>query len=179
MQGITHLQPGEGQFMCLLQKNGGEETEHISYQPTKPSVSREESTVVQTFLKETLLTPIEEILPGYILAKQGEFISLVPGNLPLPPYRVYLAGVTVGAVQKGRLMPHHHFFSALGKHFKIKLDLPLDSRELSDYLHGDTVLAPNLPNGYGVATVLGAPIGGVKVVDGVAKNHYPKGLRTL
>lgn len=174
-----HLQLGEGQFMCLLQKQGGEEPARILYAPSKSSVSKEEHAVALRFFNETLSVPIERILPGYILEKQGEFLSLIPSTAPCPPYRVYLAGVTVGTVQKGRLTPHHHLFSALGKYFRIQLALPPDSRELSLYLHGETIPAPNLPNGYGVVTALGAPIGGIKIVDGIAKNHYPKGLRTL
>ncbi len=174
-----HLQPGEGQFMCLLQKTSGEESPRFLYSPPKPSALREEQSVVQSFLKEALDKPLDGILPGYIITKQGDFLSLVPGAVPLPPSHVYLSGVTLGTVQKGRLTPHHHLFSALGKHFRIKLDLSLDSPDLSAYLHGDTVPAPNFPNGYGVVTVLGAPIGGIKVVDGIAKNHYPKGLRSL
>lgn len=174
-----HLQPGEGQFMCLLQKTNTEEELRFLYTPVKSSISREEQRIVESFLNEALDAPIDEILPGYIIAKQGDFLSLIPTAVPLPPNRVYLAGVTVGTVQKGRLTPHHHLFSALGKHFRLKLELPLDSRELASYLHGETVAAPNLPNGYGVVTVLGASIGGIKVVNGIAKNHYPKGLRTL
>ncbi|MBE6655415.1 MAG: hypothetical protein E7609_00895 [Ruminococcaceae bacterium] len=174
-----HLQPGEGQFMCLLQKERGEEEARFLYSSATRAASKEEQNVVHNFLKEVLNAPLDEILPGFIVAKQGDFLSLVSNTVPLPPNRVYLAGVTIGTVQKGRVTPHHHLFSALGKHFRIKLDLSLDSRELSAYLHGDTVPAPNLPNGYGVVTVLGAPIGGIKVVDGVAKNHYPKGLRNL
>lgn len=174
-----HLHPGEGQFMCLMQKEGGEACERVSYAPPKSLLTKEEIMVAQSFLKETLKEPLSKILPNYILAKQGDFVCLLPAEIPLPPYRVYLAGVTLGTVQKGRLMPHHHFFSALGKQFRIRLELPLDTRELSAYLHGETVPAPNLPNGYGVVTVLGAPIGGIKVVDGIAKNHYPKGLRSL
>lgn len=174
-----HLQPGEGQFMCLLQKKSGEECPCFSYIPAKSAISREEQDIVKSFLEETLDKPIGEILPGYIIQKQGEFLLLVPSLLPLPPRQVYLAGVTIGTVQKGRLTPHHHFFSALGKHFRIKLNLSPDSKELPAYLHGETVDAVGLPNGYGVTTVLGAPIGGIKVVNGVAKNHYPKGLRSL
>ena len=174
-----HLQPGEGQFMCLLQKTDGNEDAHYLYPTAKQHISKEEKKIALDFLKENLELPVEQILPNYIIEKQGEFLALVPDAVPLPPNRVYLAGVTLGSVQKGRLTPHHHLFSALGKYFRIKLALDLDSQSLSAYLHGDTVSAPGLANGYGVATVLGAPIGGIKVVDGVAKNHYPKGLRSL
>ena len=173
-----HLQPGEGQFMCLMQRLCGEDVPRLLYTSKRSVLTKDEAEVVQDFFRKSLILPIEKLLPGYILEKQGDIISLVSEEIPLPPYRVYLAGVTVGTVQKGRLTPHHHLFSALGKYFKIRLDLLPDARELYAYLHGETVNAPHLPNGYGVVTVLGAPIGGIKVVDGIAKNHYPKGLRS-
>ena len=173
-----HIHPGEGQFMCLLQKTGGEEPSRVCYQGVKNAISKEEKKVVEAFFKEVFVKPISEILPDYILIKQGETISLIPDGVPLPPNRVYLAGVTVGTVQKGRLAPHHHLFSALGKYFRIQLPLALDSKELQAYLHGETIPVEGLSDGFGVVTVLGASLGGIKVVGNVAKNHYPKGLRT-
>jgi NOL1/NOP2/fmu family ribosome biogenesis protein len=50
--------------------------------------------------------------------------------------------------------------------------------ELQKYLHGEEITV-NCPNGWAVVTVNGCSVGGVKVVNGKAKNHYPKGLRTL
>lgn len=173
-----HIQAGEGQFMCLLQKRSDHsEREAITYRPSIAALSKEEERVVDAFLKDVLQKPWKELLPNYIFQKQGEMISLVPNQLPPLPHHVYLAGVTLGNVQKGRFTPHHHLFSALGKYFKNRLPLLLDTKELAAYLHGDTLKA-ELPNGYAVVTVLGAAVGGIKVVDGVGKNHYPKGLRT-
>ena len=56
--------------------------------------------------------------------------------------------------------------------------LSLDDPRVASYLHGDTVSA-DLPNGWASVTVEGYPLGGIKVSDGVAKNHYPKGLRRM
>ena len=47
---------------------------------------------------------------------------------------------------------------------------------LAAYLAGETFPCA-LADGWAVVTVAGAPVGGIKVVGGVAKNHYPKGLR--
>ena len=44
------------------------------------------------------------------------------------------------------------------------------------YLHGEEIKT-NISNGWAVVTVNGCAIGGAKVVSGIAKNHYPKGLR--
>ena len=173
-----HLQPGEGQFMCLLRKQEGEDRARILYEDTKASLpTKQDAALAEAFLAETLEKPIDEILPGYILRKQGDTLCIVPEKIPLLPHHLYMAGVALGTVKKGRVDPHHHLFSALGKHFRRKIDLAPDSKEIKAYLHGEPIQT-DLANGYAALLVAGAPLGGVKVVDGVAKNHYPKGLRT-
>ncbi|MBQ1996033.1 MAG: hypothetical protein II237_07580, partial [Clostridia bacterium] len=56
-------------------------------------------------------------------------------------------------------------------------ELSADSDELKKYLHGEE-FETDSENGWAVVTVNGCSVGGVKVVNGRAKNHYPKGLRT-
>lgn len=173
-----HLHPGEGQFMCLFRREENADVlSNLCYKEDKSvQLSREERAVATAFLNETLKDPIEKLLPGYILKKQKDMICLVPEKIPLLPHHSYLSGVAIGTVIKGRLEPHHHYFSAMGQHFRRKLALVHDGREIAAYLRGET-LATDLSNGYAAVTVAGAAVGGVKVVNGVAKNHYPKGLR--
>ena len=66
---------------------------------------------------------------------------------------------------------------AMGESFKRKIELPCDSPEMKKYLHGEE-FETTCDNGWAVVTVAGCALGGVKVVNGKAKNHYPKGLRT-
>jgi NOL1/NOP2/fmu family ribosome biogenesis protein len=65
---------------------------------------------------------------------------------------------------------------AMGNLFKRKVDFPADSPEIMKYLRGEEIDA-DCPNGWAVVTVDGCAVGGVKVVNGRGKNHYPKGLR--
>lgn len=173
-----HLHAGEGQFMCLLQRReDADALSEIRYkEPKDVSLSRDELALATAFLRDTLEEPIGKLLPGYILKKQGDMICLVSKDFPLLPHHGYLSGVAVGTVTKGRIEPHHHYFSAMGSHFRRKLALAPDGKELASYLRGETV-ATDLSNGYAAVTVAGAALGGVKVVNGIAKNHYPKGLR--
>ena len=60
--------------------------------------------------------------------------------------------------------------------FKNAVNLTETDKRVETYLRGET-FETDLPNGYAVVTVRGTAIGGVKIVNGVAKNHYPKGLR--
>ena len=105
---------------------------------------------------------------GYYNQKNGKQMMSTeyPGN----------AGVTIGEVRKNYILPHHQFFMAMGDKFKRKIDLLADSTEISKYLHGEE-FDVNCENGWAVVTVNGCSVGGVKVVNGRAKNHYPKGLR--
>ena len=66
---------------------------------------------------------------------------------------------------------------AMGECFKCKINLSADSAEIKKYLHGEE-FDTNCPNGWAVVMVEGCTVGGVKVSNGRAKNHYPKGLRT-
>ena len=54
--------------------------------------------------------------------------------------------------------------------------MPLDSADLLKYLHGEEI-ETECENGWAVVMVDGFSLGGAKVVNGRAKNHYPKGLR--
>ena len=66
---------------------------------------------------------------------------------------------------------------AMGKDFRRKINLDCNSDEIRKYLHGEE-FETDCSNGWAVVTVEGCTLGGVKVVNGRAKNHYPKGLRT-
>jgi NOL1/NOP2/fmu family ribosome biogenesis protein len=65
----------------------------------------------------------------------------------------------------------------MGHMFKRKIELSLDDERLKKYLHGEEI-SVDCPNGWAVVTTQGCTLGGVKVVNGTAKNHYPKGLRS-
>ena len=67
---------------------------------------------------------------------------------------------------------------AMGKNFKRKVELDVNSEDLKKYLHGEEIPA-KCDNGWAVVTVNDCAVGGTKVSNGKAKNHYPKGLRTM
>ena len=89
-----------------------------------------------------------------------------------------MAGVLIGEIQKGRLIPAHQLFSAYGDLFKTKVELSGNEKALYDYLSGEEIDAPEwLDNGYCTVTYKGSALGGGKIANGKIKNHYPKGLR--
>jgi len=99
-------------------------------------------------------------------------------NFNVPEGIAFSCGVTIGELRKNYIQPHHQFFMALGDKFKRKIELEADSKEIKQYLHGEEIKT-DLENGWAVVTVGGSALGGAKIVSGVAKNHYPKGLRLV
>lgn len=182
-----HLAPGEGQFMIRLRrasddtsvpaitevprekkKGHAREKESDVLRP----LTREEETVFGKFLRDVGISP--DTLPTPCVFKGG--ISLLAADCPTPPEVTYARGVYAGTVEKGRLIPGHFFFSAYGSLFARRVELAPDDPRLLAYLRGETFPC-TLDDGWAVVTVAGAPLGGIKVSGGVAKNHYPKGLR--
>ncbi len=161
-----HKAKGEGQFMALLHHRA---EASLNIEPLK-SNTKPDKTVID-FLEDTLT----EYNRDYVLEYNGNPIYY-NNRLPIKDKTAFCCGVTVGEVRKNRIIPHHQFFTALGSNFKRKIDLELDSEDLVKYLHGEEIDV-SCDNGWAVVTVNGYALGGAKVVDGRAKNHYPKGLR--
>lgn len=170
-----HLAKGEGQFICLMQKQSGEGVSALSFRDASVALDRTEQTCATAFLDD-VLSDSASLLSRYVLIKQKNYVVLKRKDMPLPPHNVYMAGVTLGTLEKGRIEPHHQFFSAFGHLCKRKLVLDVKGKEVQRYLKGET-LPCELSNGYGVVTVGDCSLGGIKIVNGIAKNHYPKGLR--
>ena len=73
-------------------------------------------------------------------------------------------------------VPAHQAFVSTLKLYRKSLDFPVDSKEVLAYLSGAEIDARN-EKGWAAVTVNGHALGGVKCSGGIAKNHYPKGLR--
>ncbi len=163
-----HTGRGEGQFMAVLQNTDEGDGVHKK----APPIPKETNPAVFAFLDEVLTDYKRE----YVLSYGGQPVYFTD-DFPVPSGVSYSLGVRIGEVKKNYILPHHQFFMALGKRFRHKLPLSPDSDALRRYLHGEEIDAP-LPDGWAAVTVAGAAVGGIKVVGGRGKNHYPKGLRT-
>lgn len=162
-----HKNRGEGQFMAVLHNK--QEKEPLKRSPQKQSVKI--NPVLLDFLDDTLVTYNKDEVKVY-----GDTAVFFGGDIEISRKTAFMCGVTIGEIKKNYVLPHHQFFMAMGGDFKRKIELSPDSDEIKKYLHGEE-FKTDAPNGWTVVTVCGATLGGVKVVNGTAKNHYPKGIR--
>ena len=161
-----HLSPGEGQFMALMKRTEGGAS-GITYKDSARELDKDEVKVLSDFQRDNFSQPVPN------LKKLGEKIYSLP-DFPIPPYGVFSAGICIGSVEKGRLVPHHQLFCAWGENFLRRIEL--DKMSAEKYLTGQT-LNCGKEDGWCVLTVSGVPLGGGKSVSSCVKNHYPKGLR--
>ncbi len=163
-----HTGKGEGQFMAVLHSK----LNPFSFPKNHSNSKNKIDNVVKSFLDETL-TCYDE---SNVLMYNGNPVYFTP-DFEVPKGAAFCCGVTIGEIKKNYILPHHQFFMAMGKFFKRKINLSVDSEEIRKYLHGEE-FETDSSNGWAVVMVDGCTLGGVKVVNGRAKNHYPKGLRT-
>ncbi|MBO5360898.1 MAG: hypothetical protein J6B25_08680 [Clostridia bacterium] len=164
-----HKAPGEGQFMAVLHRNGAPECRLPIINTQQEKVDK----AVFDFLNDTLIEYDKENVRMYNTTP----VYFTP-EFTVNKGTAFSCGVTIGEIKKNYILPHHQFFMALGKKFKRKIELTADSENVRKYLHGEEIFA-DCENGWAVVTVDGCTVGGAKVSGGKAKNHYPKGLRTL
>lgn len=185
-----HRSNGEGQFIALFERDADAEPVQTSKKDKKdkrakgadlPKKSRQELDAIDAakrFLAENLTdTPDGEII------MLGGLLYLSP-RIKLPEYNVFSAGVCIGESQKGRIIPHHQLFCALGNRFKRRITLRGRDERTAKYLSGEEIAVGGLvdardagENGWAAVVIDGCSTGGAKISGGVAKNHYPKGLR--
>jgi len=161
-----HKNRGEGQFVALFHNTViGENAPNREKSMEKPGKE------VFEFLDKTLTFYNKESVKLY--NKKAVYFT---GDFFVSNGDAFCYGVTIGEMEKNYFKPHHQFFSALGKNFKIKANFSPNDEILKKYLRGEEIEV-DLPDGYGVVTVDNVAIGGIKIKDKKAKNHYPKGLR--
>lgn len=163
-----HKNKGEGQFMALLHNTDPESQTEIK--KSKNSNVKIDKTVYD-FLDSVLTTYDKDSVQ-----MNNDTPIYFTGDFDTTKATVYMKGVTIGEIKKNYIQPHHQFFMAMGENFKRKIELAVDCDELRKYLHGEE-FNTTCENGWAVVTVNSCSLGGVKVVNGRAKNHYPKGLR--
>ena len=159
-----HKLLGEGHFAAVLRKTAGQEWDG-AFQPEE-KLPKQWTEFAKT---------MEITLPAGKAVSFGANLFWTPAETPvLRGLKVLRPGLELGEVKKDRLEPAHALALWL-KQAKTMLELPSDSSQIQDYMHGQTV--PCDKSGWCLVTVDGYSIGWGKGDKTVLKNHYPKGLR--
>lgn len=155
---LPHECAGEGHFVALMQKTDGEEGRVPLFKVAPPS----KDALAQFKQYKNLHTA-------------GDMIYSIMPDCPSLPFKTLRVGVRLCEIKSGRVEPCHALAMSLkqGEMPTVEVD---ESTAIS-YLGGNTFNCPQSLSGWAAVTFMGYPLGWCKAVNGVAKNHLPKGLR--
>ena len=153
-----HECAGEGHFVALMQKTDGEEGSVPQFKLTPPP--------------KNALTQLNKYKNMHTA---GDIIYSIMPDCPSLPFKTLRVGVRLCEIKSGRVEPCHALAmsSRQGEFTTVEVD---ESTAIS-YLGGNIFNCPLHLSGWAVVTFKGYPLGWCKAVNGIAKNHLPKGLR--
>ena len=165
---LPHEVRGEGHYAAKLVKEEGARHDAPAFPQTR---DRAAERAWQDFAADFFLaTP-----SGNVTTLSDGRMYLLPAGLPALSGRVLRAGIELGRFDGKRFTPAHALaMSARAEN--VRRTAPIDDEACAHWLRGET-FASSMPEGWGVATWRGYPVGLAKSVGGTLKNHYPKGLR--
>lgn len=156
-EGIT-LSPatfnGEGQYFCLLKKDGSNCNKKI---------------VANSIIKSEYLKDLS--IKGKLVKKENT-LYICPSNITFKGLNIIRNGLKIGEINKNVFTPDHHLSHFLTNENSIELD----EKQITQYLRGEAIYGNYLP-GYFPVSYKKLNFGYVKSSNGQLKNHYPKGLR--
>lgn len=174
---FPHRLTGDGHFVCLMRRLSAEpEAEKYRKMDDRSApLTRAQLTDWRAFCEAVLTVEF----PAERLRRRGERLYLVPEEMPdFGRLRLIHPGIWLGTLKTGRFEPAHPLALYLRPgQARRTLDLPADSRELAAYLRGEPLISAGAA-GWLLVTADGWPLGWGKRVQGVVKNHYPKGWLT-
>ncbi len=177
---LPHRHLGEGHFIAVLRRRSGGEWLNIN--PYRPkTLSRHYLQNFKEFMERVSDFQFESLR----LSLEGEAVYFIPPSAcQTNGLHVYRPGWLLGTIPKERFEPAHSLALGLPAPTIHKaISLPSDHPHLLAYLHGESLRPDPLPSehseGWLVVCVEDYPIGWGKLVKGVVKNAYPRGLRWL
>jgi NOL1/NOP2/sun family putative RNA methylase len=174
---FPHRTPGEGHFVCRLQRKDGAD-ENRSGMWVAEGLPSDLARWWWAFQAECLTIEF----PEERLRLKGERLYLVPEGMPeLRGLRTAGTGVWLGTFKKERFEPAHALALHLRKdQAKNVLDFPVDggatpaSSLIQRYLRGESLPSEGRP-GWVLICAGGFTMGWGKRVQGIVKNHFPRG----
>ena len=145
----------------------------------------------KTFGKEEVIQYISKLLPSSVLAERvgidelyttSDSIYLLPsgiGSAFLKGIHIIRPGLCLADICKDRLEPSHSLAMAVNSD-EVTSFYDMSVEEAYKFMRGETIniQLSDVPNGEWVLMTVGnISLGWAKYVNGILKNHYPKGLR--
>lgn len=186
-----HTSCGEGHFVARLVRIGDESvfcpTRRKNFETQKNhggspapfaySIDKKSYSIVRSFFDDTFAeSPTRHEL--FHLTDDGR-VLYVPFEVgsAVKKLRIISFGTEVGSIVKGRLKPSHSLFMCAGDFTAHNgVDLTLDSAEMRTFLSGNVISVDESLKGFLPVYADGFAVGFGKAVDGILKNHLPKGL---
>lgn len=148
---FPHLFPGEGHYLCLLEKSGMRKENKEDSLKTKNKYNLEFNNVFD----------YSHILFG------------IDKSINVKPLNIIRLGVKIGEDIKGEIKFDYHYAHYINKFEKIK---EINDEEIKKYFLGETIL-DNDNKGYILIKYKGINVDIAKGDGRIIKNHLPKGLR--
>lgn len=168
-----HRTRGEGFFLALLQKSGGELFSR-EWQP-------QESTIKSTIPKGC---------EGWIKSEEEYIFSTSTDEIRIYNKRLYstiqqieqelfclVSGVTLATLRGKSVIPSHTLAMSSIINLNAFNTVELEQSEALNYLRGQTLYLPNAPLGFLLLLYQGVPLGFVKNIGNRANNLYPQEWR--
>lgn len=158
-----HRFAGEGHFVALLRK-AGKEAPAAYPDRSLPKPDKQQLAACQQF--------IPAIQPDHVLRDTLVSCPLCPDVKGL---KVYRCGLHLGTL-KGKVFQPDHALAVASSTPNFPV-VDMTEEETERYLRGDVVPVPAGVKGWVLMATHGLVLGWGKASEGMAKNHYPKGLR--
>lgn len=165
---FPHEFKGEGHYCACLKKTGGE-VRHAKPYPVKRNAQANKA--FYAFAEEFFM----ESPYGEVTTLDDGRMYLVPGGMPALGVHTLRLGVELGGFD-GRIFKPAHALAVSMKREDCRRFVSLTREECGKYLRGEP-LELAIENGWCVVGLGDYPLGLGKAVNGVIKNHFPKGLR--
>ncbi|MBU9787955.1 RsmF rRNA methyltransferase first C-terminal domain-containing protein [Lentilactobacillus sp. IMAU92037] len=175
---FPHHFKGEGHFIAKLRKLGNPVNQETRDRPAKISrnisdLSRDQQQLWQAFKKETL----NSASFGRLVSFKDDLYAVPEITPNLDGIKIVRLGLKLGTFKKKRFEPSYALALAL-KPSELKHTININDEDWAKYVHGDTFQVDReLMKGWYQIVCEDLPVGFVKVVNGTAKNFFPKGLR--
>ena len=163
LHAFPHLFEGEGQFLCLIKKKG-----YPFHSYPSRNTDKEAERLCQSFGIE-IPYGFQARINRDSLYLEPEKLGFV-SSLPLSTIRLGIKALDLS--KPNNPIPDLHYARTL----EPSSCIPLNIEEARKYLRGETFPCSS-KSGFAVVSYLNLPLGYVKIAGGIAKNHYPKGLR--